>query len=154
MNKKLICYFSATGTTKQSAISLANIIKGDLFEIEPVELYTDEDLNWNDKNSRTTLESKDDAFRPSVKNKVNNISEYKEIYIGFPVWWYKEPNIIDTFIDENNLEDKNIHIFITSGSSSVFSSLEHLKKLYPNLNFVDAKKLNTVNESDLSEWKD
>lgn len=152
MNKKLVCYFSATGTTKQIASKLASIIDASLFEIEPTVKYTSEDLDWNNENSRTTLESKDEACRPAVKNKVNNILEYSEIYIGFPVWWYKEPSIIDTFLDENNFEGKKIYVFVTSGGSTYEGSLKHLKNVYSNLNFVSGKTLNYINDNEIMEW--
>ena len=101
MDKTLICYFSASGTTKQIAEKLSSIIDCDIFEIEPKVLYTKEDLDWMDKKSRSTLEMADKKSRPEIKNKIENISEYQKIIIGFPVWWYTVPTIINTFIEEN-----------------------------------------------------
>ena len=153
MNKKLVCYFSATGTTKMAASRLASMLNADLFEIEPVDIYTDADLDWNDKNSRTSLENDDASVRPSIKNKVSDISLYNDIYIGFPVWWYKEPSIIDTFIEENDLSGKNIYVFVTSGGSSVTSSLDSLKNKYKKLNFVSGLRLNSnMSISDISSF--
>ena len=153
MNKILICYFSATGTTKSVAEQVARIASGDLFEIEPVEKYTNEDLDWNNKNSRSTLEMEDVNSRPKVAKKVNNLEEYAKIVISFPVWWYREPSIIDTFIEENNLEGKDIYVFVTSGGSTVNRSLESLKKHYNNLNFVSGKTLNyNINEEEIKDW--
>ena len=153
MNKKLVCYFSATGATKMVASRLASMLNADLFEIEPVDIYTDADLDWNDKNSRTSLENDDASVRPSIKNKVSDISLYNDIYIGFPVWWYKEPSIIDTFIEENDLSGKNIYVFVTSGGSSVTSSLDSLKNKYKKLNFVSGLRLNSnMSISDISSF--
>lgn len=152
MNKKIVCYFSATGTTKIVAEKLSKILSSDLFEIEPSVLYTSADLDWNDKESRTTKEQSDESSRPGVKSKLNNISEYKTVILGFPVWWYKEPAIIDTFIDENDLTGKDVYIFATSGGSTFAGSLKHLKEKYNNINFISGKTLNSVNDSDIEGW--
>lgn len=106
MSKILVSYFSASGVTKKIAEKITNAVSGDLFEIEPVEKYTPEDLDWTNKQSRSSVEMNDKSFRPAVLNKVSNISEYDTIVIGFPVWWYTAPTIINTFIEENNLEGK------------------------------------------------
>lgn len=152
MNKKIVCYFSATGTTKSVAQNLSKILGSDLFEIEPSVLYTSADLDWNDKESRTTKEQSNESSRPEIKSKVENISEYKTVILGFPVWWYKEPAIIDTFIDENDLIGKDVYIFVTSGGSTFAGSLKHLKEKYSNINFISGKTLNRVNESDIEGW--
>ena len=152
MNKKLVCYFSATGTTKLVAQKISEVVKGDLFEIEPVEKYSKEDLDWTNKNSRSTREMAFEGSRPSIKNKINNIDDYNIIYIGFPVWWYREPSIIDTFIEENDLSGKIVHIFVTSGGSSVDGSLDSLRKKYSAINFVDGKRLSSGLESDILDW--
>lgn len=152
MKKNLICYFSATGTTKNIAQTLSSLIGADLFEIEPVNKYTSKDLDWNDKNSRTTIESEDESIKPEVKSGVENLDNYENIIIGFPVWWYKEPSIIDTFIEENDLTHKNVYVFVTSGGSSFAGSLKHLKEKYPNINFVSGKTLNSVNSDDVLDW--
>lgn len=153
MNKILVCYFSATGTTKSVSEKVAKIVNGDLFKIEPVVKYTSEDLDWNNKNSRSTLEMEDVSSRPKVAKKVNNLEKYSKIVISFPVWWYREPSIIDTFIEENNLEGKDIYVFVTSGGSTVNGSLESLKKHYSNLNFISGKTLNYItNEEEIKNW--
>ena len=143
---KLIVYFSATGTTKGVAEKLSKVLNGDLFEIEPVIKYEKKDLNWLNPFSRSSKEMKK-KIKPEVKNKVNNLNDYKTILLGFPVWWYQNPTIINTFLDENDLSDKKIYIFVTSGSSSHVGSLKKLKEKYPNLNFIDGKRL-TGNESE------
>ena len=140
MSKILVSYFSATGTTKGVAQKLAKVIKGDLFEIRPVKKYTDADLDWHDKNSRSTIEMEDKTSRPEIIEKVKNLADYETVVIGFPVWWYTCPTIINTFIEENNFNGKKIYVFVTSGSSSVDGSFNDLKTTYPNLNFVGGKR--------------
>lgn len=140
MSKILVSYFSATGTTKGVAQKLAKVIEGDLFEIRPAKKYTDADLDWHDKNSRSTIEMEDKTSRPEIIEKVKNLADYETVVIGFPVWWYTCPTIINTFIEENNFNGKNIYVFVTSGSSSVDGSFNDLKTTYPNLNFVGGKR--------------
>ena len=153
MEKTLVAYFSASGVTKTVAEKISKAVEGDLFEIEPVEKYTDADLDWMDKNSRSTIEMNDRSFRPPVKNKVENLEDYQKVVIGFPVWWYTAPTIINTFIEENNLTGKEIYVFCTSGSSGVDGSLNDLKKTYSNLNFISGKRLTTsIDEGEISGW--
>ncbi len=153
MNKKIICYFSATGTTKNAASKLAFITKGDLFEIKPVKKYTAGDLNWNDKNSRTSLEREDKTIRPAIENKIDNIEKYDTVLIGFPIWWYEAPRIINTFIESTALENKKVYIFATSGGSSINESFETLKRTYPSINFISGKLLsNYINDNDIISW--
>lgn len=140
MSKILVSYFSASGVTKKVAVKVAESIKADLFEIEPVQKYTDEDLNWHDKKSRSSIEMQDKTSRPEIKNTVSNIDEYDTIIIGFPVWWYTAPTIINTFIEENNLEGKNVYVFVTSGGSSSQGSFKDLKNTYKNLDFISDKR--------------
>lgn len=148
MNKILVSYFSATGTTKNVALKVGNIFKADLFEIVPVSKYTNADLDWTDKESRSTKEANDISIRPEIKEKVENIDDYDTVIIGFPVWWYKAPSIINTFIEENNLVNKNVYIFVTSGGSSYESSLNNLRQTYKNINFVNGKRLSNDSSED------
>ena len=153
MSKKLVCYFSASGTTKKVAQEISNILESDLFEIEPSEKYTSNDLDWTNKESRSSIEMANDNSRPNIKERVTNINDYDTIIIGFPVWWYREPSIIDTFIEENSLDGKEVYIFITSGGSSVDSSLESLRKKYKNINFVAGKRFTSnVVKSEIIDW--
>ena len=140
MNKILVSYFSASGVTKNVAEKIANAINATLFEIEPVQKYTSEDLDWTNKQSRSSIEMNNRSFRPAVLKKVVNIDEYDTIIIGFPVWWYTAPTIINTFIEENNLEGKNVYIFVTSGGSGSDGSFRDLKNAYKNLNFISHKR--------------
>ena len=153
MSKILVSFFSASGVTRGVAEKVANITDGDLFEIEPVNKYTNEDLNWNNNSSRSSIEMNDSSSRPEIKNKVSNLSDYDTVLIGFPVWWDLAPRIINTFIEENNLENKKIYVFATSGGSSVNNSFNTLKNTYSNLNFISAKRLsNNVSDSDITNW--
>ena len=145
MSKVLISYFSASGVTRDVAEKVATAINGDLFEIEPIEKYTDEDLDWTNKNSRSSVEMNEN-IKPEILNKVQNLEEYDTICLAFPIWWYKEPTIIDKFLEENDMSDKTIYVFVTSGSSSIDSTYKSLKSNFPNLNFVSGKRF-TGNES-------
>lgn len=132
--KVLVCYFSATGTTKRVAEEIAKSVDGDLFEIEPVEKYTSEDLDWTNKSSRSTVEMEDVNSRPGIVKKVDNLGNYKKVIVGFPVWWYCEPSIIDTFMEENNFNGKSVYVFVTTGGSTVAGSFNSLKNKYNNVN--------------------
>lgn len=155
MNKDLICYFSASGITKGIAEKISKVVNGDLFEIEPVSKYTEEDLDWTNKNSRSSIEMSDKPSRPKIKSKVNNINDYNRIFIGFPVWWYTAPTIINTFIEENDLNNKNVYIYVTSGSSSVDGSLNDLRKTYSNINFISGKRFSSsVSLEEIKKWID
>ena len=153
MNKTLISYFSATGTTRDVALKIAEVIKADVFEIEATDKYTSADLDWTNKSSRSSVEMADESSRPSIKDKINNISDYNNIVIGFPVWWYREPSIIDTFIEENDLSNKNVYVFVTSGGSAVDESFDSLKKKYSSINFISGKRLGlNVSEDEILNW--
>ena len=147
MSKILVSYFSASGVTKSVAEKIANVIKGDLFEIEPTQKYTLEDLDWTNKQSRSSIEMQDKTSRPQILNRVSNIAEYDTVVLGFPVWWYTAPTIINTFIEENNLEGKDIYVFVTSGGSGSEGSFKDLKNTYKNLNFIKSKRF-TGRETD------
>lgn len=116
---KLVAYFSATGTTKTLAENLAKAISADIFEIKPKVPYTDADLDWTNKNSRSTVEMKNPSSRPEVENRVENMDKYDTIFVGFPIWWYVAPTIINTFLEEYNLAGKTVVPFATSGGSGM-----------------------------------
>ena len=143
--KTLITCFSATNTTKRVAEKIAVEIKGDLFEIVPQQKYTEEDLNWNDKLSRSSKEMEDKTTRPKILNKIENLENYDKVIIGFPVWWNLPPRIINTFIEENDLRGKKIYVFVTSGGSSSEGSFNALKEEYKDLEFISCKRF-TGNE--------
>lgn len=151
--KTLISYFSASGETKAQAKKISEIIQGDLFEIEPVNPYSDADLDWTNKMSRSSIEMNDKNFRPPIKKKIDNIDDYDTVIIGYPIWWFTAPSIINTFIEENNLENKNILLFCTSGGSSIDKSIKDLEEKYKTLKIIKGKRF-TGNESieEIQEW--
>ena len=149
MDKILICYFSATGKTEYYAKDMNKIIKGDLFEIEPVEKYSKEDLNWMNDNSRSSREMSDEKNRPAIKNKIENINEYNKIIIGFPIWWYTFPRIINTFIEENDLKNKEVYIYATSGGSGITPCYRAMKQQYSDLNIKDSKLINNLDDCEV-----
>ena len=152
MEKVLICYFSASGTTKRVAESIASAINGDLFEIEPKEKYTDEDLNWMNKQSRSSIEMNEN-IKPEIVIKDINLDDYETVLLGFPIWWYKEPTIIDKFLDEYDMSNKKIYVFVTSGSSTIDSTYKSLQNNYPNLIFVSGKRFNgSETDEDYKSW--
>lgn len=152
MSKELVAYFSASGRTKKVANRLSEDIGADLFEIEPKEEYTSDDLNWNDKNSRTSVEMNDELSRPAMKKKVNNMESYDTIFVGFPIWWYDAPRIISTFLESYDFSGKRLIVFATSGSSGMGKIPEKLKKLCPYANFVEGKVLNNYSDAELKNW--
>ena len=127
MSRKLVAYFSASGVTKKLAERISKIAGADLHEIVPKEIYTDEDLNWMNENSRSSIEMKNKSFRPEISNKVDNMRDYDTIYVGFPIWWYVAPTIINTFLESYNLTGKTIIPFATSGESLMGNTNEELK---------------------------
>jgi len=139
----LVAYFSASGVTARVAKSLAEAADADLFEIKPEQPYTNADLDWNDKQSRSTLEMNDKQSRPAVASKVENMEQYSTIYVGFPIWWYTAPRIINTFLEQYDLTGKTIIPFATSGGSGLGKSGDELKAASaPNANWLPGKLLN------------
>ena len=135
----LVAYFSASEAhvTAQVAKTLAEATDADLFEIVPEKIYTAEDLNWKDENSRSTIEMKDITARPAVASKVENMDQYTTIYVGFPIWWYTAPRIINTFLEQYDLTGKTIIPFATSGGSDMGKSGDDLRKASaPNANWI------------------
>ena len=142
MKKTLIVYFSATGTTKAAAQKLAKEFNADLYEITPEQQYTAADLDWRDKNSRSTIEMKDKSSRPAIKGRCENIADYDVVWIGFPVWWYTAPTIVNTFIEAHDLSGKTLNVFATSGGSGVAGSANDLKKAYPQYTWGESRLMN------------
>jgi len=128
MKKTLVAYFSATGTTKAAAQRLAKEMNADLYEIAPEVPYTSADLDWRDKQSRSTKEMQDKTSRPAIKGTCPNIADYDTVWIGFPIWWYTAPTIVNTFIEAHDLSGKTLCVFATSGGSGVSGSAKDLKK--------------------------
>lgn len=139
-NKKvLVAYFSATGTTEGLAKRLARITEGDLFKIIPEEPYTADDLNWQNSKSRSSVEMQDKKCRPAISSKLDNINDYDVIFVGFPVWWYREPSIIDTFMESYDFTSKTVVPFATSGGSPIGDSGKNMQALAPEAGVVEGK---------------
>ena len=153
MSKALVAFFSASGVTKKLSEKLANAIGADLFEIVPEQLYTDADLNWRDKQSRSSVEMNDRSCRPAISSKVGDMSGYDVVFVGFPVWWYREPSIIDTFAESYDFSGKTIVPFATSGGSDIGDSGKNIAELAKGAR-VDAGRKFFVNasEADLKAW--
>ncbi|WP_295114679.1 flavodoxin [uncultured Methanobrevibacter sp.] len=149
MANVLVAYFSASGITKDVAERIVNENGYGLFEIEPVEKYTPADLDWTDRNSRSTIEMNDKSFRPPIKESCD-VSDYDIVVIGFPVWWYTAPTIINTFIESVDLTGKTIKLFCTSGGSGIDKCVDDLQKTYPELNFAKGMRF----RSDVSKAKE
>ena len=150
-NKPLVAYFSVTGTTARAA-EKARVTGGELYAITPVESYTNADLDWNDKRSRSSVEMNDPKSRPAIQEAKKNIADYDVIFIGYPIWWNLAPRIIDTFIETHRLAGKTLIPFATSGGSGITNSVGALKKAYPDLNWKEGKLLNRMDENGIREW--
>ena len=137
----LVAYFSCSGTTKRAANKLAADMDADLYEIVPEIPYSAADLNWNDRASRSSVEMRDPASRPALAGRLDNVEQYDTIYIGFPVWWYIAPTIINTFIESYDLSDKTLIPFATSGGSGIENCEKNLRKAYPQLDWKAGKLL-------------
>ncbi|NDW13471.1 flavodoxin [Bacteroides sp. 214] len=137
----LVAYFSCSGTTKRTANKLAANMDADLYEIVPEIPYSAADLNWNDKASRSSVEMRDPASRPAIAGRLDNVEQYDTIYIGFPVWWYIAPTIINTFIESYDLSGKTLIPFATSGGSGIENCEKNLRKAYPQLDWKAGKLL-------------
>ncbi len=151
-NKTLVAYFSATGTTMEAATKLAKAIHADLHEIVPEATYTSADLNWNNKNSRSSVEMADKSSRPAIANRVENMAQYDTVFVGFPIWWYIAPTIINTFLEQYDMTGKTIVPFFTSGGSGAGETLKYLKPSAPGANWVNPKNFNYMSESDIVTW--
>ena len=153
MSKKLVAYFSASGVSAKVAETLSEAIGADLYAIEPEIPYTNADLNWMDKQSRSTLEMKDLSSRPAIKGRCDNMDEYDTIFVGFPIWWYVAPTIINTFLESYDMSGKTIVPFATSGGSGMGKTNEKLQPSCPNSKLLDGKVFKkTVGKDELAEW--
>ena len=152
MSKKLVAYFSASGVTKSTAERLAKAADADLFEIQPLVPYTKADLDWTNKKSRSSVEMSNPDSRPEIANKVPDFEEYDTVFLGFPIWWYVAPAIINTFVESYDFSGKTIVPFATSGGSGMGKTVEVLKTLCPTANWEKGKMLNRVSEQELNAW--
>lgn len=151
MRKTLVAYFSASGVTKKVAEKIAAAANGDLFQIEPAIAYSEEDLNWMNKNSRSSLEMSDKDFRPAMIKKELNLSEYDSILLGFPIWWYVAPTIINTFLESYDFSGKKITLFATSGGSGFGNTVQELRNSAPDAHIVEGKIMNMASAEDIQK---
>lgn len=153
MRKKLVAYFSASGVTAKVAKTLASAIDADLHEIIPTEPYTAADLDWRDKESRSTIEMSNKSIRPSIANKVANMEQYDIIYLGFPIWWYVAPTIINTFLESYDLTGKTIIPFATSGGSGMGNTNAELAPSCPGAHLKEGKRFSaSASTNELKSW--
>ena len=153
MSKKLVAFFSASGVTGNVAKALAEAAGADLYEIKPEVSYTAADLNWMDKNARSTVEMKDPSSRPAVANADANVGDYDVVFLGFPIWWYVAPTIINTFLEQYDFTGKTIVPFATSGSSGMGKTNEKLAPSCPGAKLLPGKMLNgDPSKQDLAAW--
>ena len=153
MSKKLVAFFSASGTTKKVAEMIAEEVKADLFEIEPKVPYTKPDLDWMNKKSRSSVEMSDKKYRPAIMKKEMDMSSYDEILLGFPIWWYVAPTIINTFLESYDLTGKTIIPFATSGGSDMGKTNEKLLPSCKGAKLLDGKVFKaSVSGADLAKW--
>ena len=150
--KKLVVYFSASGVTKSAAERLAKAADADLFEIKPAVPYTRADLDWTNKKSRSSVEMNNPDSRPEIAQRLSNMEDYDTVFIGFPIWWYVAPTIINTFVESYDFSGKTIIPFATSGGSGMGRTVEVLKALCPNANWGKGKMLNRVSDRELEDW--
>lgn len=152
MSKKLVAFFSASGITKKVAGMIAEEAKADLFEIEPKVSYTRADLDWMDKKSRSSVEMSDKKYRPEIMKKEIDMASYDEILLGFPIWWYVAPTIINTFLEAYNFSGKKIVLFATSGGSGFGNTVKGLQLSAPDAVITEGSLLNRGTKQEISEW--
>ena len=153
MSKVLVAYFSASGVTAKAAEKLTKAAEADLFEIVPEQPYTKADLNWQDKNSRSSVEMNDRSSRPAISSKVENMEQYDVVFVGFPVWWYREPSIIDTFMEIYDFTGKTVVPFCTSGGSGLGTTGSNLQALAKDAKVIEGKRLSFMTtEGSLKKW--
>lgn len=153
MSRKLVAYFSASGVTAKVAEKLSEAIGADLYAIEPEVLYTKADLDWMDKKSRSTIEMNNPASRPAIAGKRDNMNDYDTVFVGFPIWWYVAPTIINTFLESYDLTGKTIIPFATSGGSDMGKTNEKLLPSCKGAKLLDGKVFKaSVSGADLAKW--
>lgn len=149
----LIAYFSATNNTKAVAETLSTVIDADVFEIQASDPYTEDDLNYNDDSSRTTIEMNDDSIRPEIANTVENMDAYDIVFLGYPIWWSDAPRIISTFLESYDFSNKTIVPFCTSGGSGISTSVSSLQQLTQNSTWLEGERFSSnVSQDELSQW--
>lgn len=151
MSKKLVAYFSASGVTKSTAERLAKAAGADLFEIKPAQPYSKADLDWTNKKSRSSVEMSSPDSRPEIAEKLDNMADYDVVFVGFPIWWYVAPTIINTFLESYDFSGKTVIPFATSGGSGMGKTEEILHKICP-AKWKNGRVLNRASDNDLNKW--
>jgi len=152
-SKILVAYFSATGTTKQLARTIAEVTGGDLYEIVPEEPYTDDDLDYNDNSSRTTVEQNDSSSRPAISGSIENFDDVDIVFLGYPIWWYDAPHIMFTFAESYDFDGKTVIPFCTSGGSGIGASGDNIEACAGSGTWLDGARMSgSASESEVSEW--
>ena len=152
MSKILVAYFSASGETARLAKTLAGVIGGDLFEIRPQTAYTAADLDWNNAKSRSSVEMNDPKSSPDIAGMPADLGAYDTVFVGFPIWWYVAPRIINTFVESYDFTGKALVPFATSGGSGMGRTVDELRKLCPNANWKAGKMVNGISDKALVDW--
>ena len=152
MSRKLVAYFSASGVTAKVAEKLSEAIGADLYAIEPEVPYTKADLDWMDKKSRSTIEMNNPASRPAIAGKRDNMNDYDTVFVGFPIWWYVAPTIINTFLEAYDFSGKKIVLFATSGGSGFGNTVKELQPSAPDAVITEGSLLNRGTKKEISEW--
>lgn len=152
MKKRLVAYFSASGTTKKVAERIADSAKADLIEIKPKVSYTKADLDWMNKRSRSSVEMNDKKFRPEILDLEIDMGIYDEVILGFPIWWYVAPTIVNTFLEKYDFSGKKIILFATSGGSGFGNTVRELKPSAPDSMIVEGKMFHNVTGQQIVEW--
>lgn len=152
MSKKLVAYFSASGTTERVAQMIADAAGADLYEITPKVRYTKADLNWMDKKARSTVEMNDKSFRPEMTDDDAHVENYDENILGFPIWWYVAPTIVNTFLEKYDFSGKKIVLFATSGGSGFGNTVKELQPSAPNAEICEGKLLNRAGRQEIEDW--
>ena len=152
MSKKLVAYFSASGVTEKMAKTLAEVTGADLFEIQPVVPYTTADLDWMNKKSRSSVEMSNPDSRPEIGNKIPDMGQYDTVFVGFPIWWYVAPTIVNTFLESYDFTGKKIATFATSGGSGMGKTDSILKKCAPNADWKEGKRFGSADKNALKAW--
>ncbi|MBO8436918.1 MAG: flavodoxin [Spirochaetes bacterium] len=147
--RKLVAYFSASGVTRKRAEELGSAINADLYEIIPESPYTDNDLDWHNRQSRSSVEMQNPSSRPMIAGEKIDLASYGRVYIGFPIWWGVAPRIINTFIESHSFEGKEIVVFATSGGSGIRTAVEDIKGKYPQLNIIGSALLSRRVSADI-----
>ena len=152
MSKKLVAYFSVSGVTKRYAEKLAKAANADLFEIKPSVPYTNDDLDWQDLSSRSSVEMKNPNSRPEIAEKLLDMDSYNTVYVGFPIWWYVAPTIIDTFLESYDFSGKTVIPFATSGGSGMGKTADVLRIICPAADIKDGKVINGMPDEKIEQW--